>query len=229
MGLFDEIVCRYPLPGTKPEFVEEGHLFQTKDLGCDMSTYEITEDGRLVGWSEDYTGELDFYSSNVAGGGSGFQFTSNGEDAEWVNYVAKFVQGKIVSIEQVSYTRSIVLSSDEWEHRQNEPGCPNYKLPSPLLGHEVFVVWGGSTVEDGYSAKCVAETSRDICLEKSDGELETIQKALIRNIVFPNRDIAKACEDWEDNSETVVRQRMKAKLDAKRAARTEAERRSKDA
>lgn len=49
MGMFDNLVCKYPLPveGTN------GLLYQTKDTPSQMiSNYEIREDGTL--WEEDY-------------------------------------------------------------------------------------------------------------------------------------------------------------------------------
>lgn len=49
MGMFDEIVCNYPIPGEKL-----GAVYQTKDLVCAMEEYEITAEGRLIhrqcGW-----------------------------------------------------------------------------------------------------------------------------------------------------------------------------------
>ena len=42
MGLFDEVVSDYELPGW-PE--DEESMFQTKDLGCGMESYRITSDG----------------------------------------------------------------------------------------------------------------------------------------------------------------------------------------
>jgi len=47
MGMFDDIVCKYPLP--LPEdtkgYIPNG--FQTKDLDCGLDFYEIREDGTL--------------------------------------------------------------------------------------------------------------------------------------------------------------------------------------
>src|SRR5690348_10030584 len=48
MGMFDEVICEHPLPGTPPDFIEAGHPFQTKDLDCAMDVYQITADGRLM-------------------------------------------------------------------------------------------------------------------------------------------------------------------------------------
>jgi hypothetical protein len=48
MGMFDYVNCKYPLPFSGVE----GKLFQTKDLGSILDTYEIREDGSL--WGEVY-------------------------------------------------------------------------------------------------------------------------------------------------------------------------------
>ncbi len=74
MGLFDDLKCEYPLPGTNPEKADI--QFQTKDLSCEMRQYTITSDGRLVENSgrEDHnsiTATLNFYWSNVVASGPG--------------------------------------------------------------------------------------------------------------------------------------------------------------
>lgn len=47
MGMYDEIRCEYPLPGTGYR-VLPGHAFQTKDLECLLDRYTITAEGLLV-------------------------------------------------------------------------------------------------------------------------------------------------------------------------------------
>jgi hypothetical protein len=52
MGMYDDIVCKYPLPlpeDTKGYIAES---FQTKDLDCGLDSYEIREDGTL--WLREY-------------------------------------------------------------------------------------------------------------------------------------------------------------------------------
>ena len=47
MGMYDDVVCKYPLPlpaDTKGYFPES---FQTKDFDCALDLYEIREDGTL--------------------------------------------------------------------------------------------------------------------------------------------------------------------------------------
>lgn len=45
MGLYDEIHYEKPMPDG---YEAKDHIYQTKDLGCWMRNYEITEDGYLV-------------------------------------------------------------------------------------------------------------------------------------------------------------------------------------
>lgn len=46
MGMFDHVVCQYPLP----DLPEEGKewMFQTKDMECNLWTYTITRSGHLI-------------------------------------------------------------------------------------------------------------------------------------------------------------------------------------
>ena len=85
MGMFDYLICKYPLPRPEMQLCE----FQTKSFESALDLYEITADGRLVryewegdggpdasgrlgNWTEgkrmihpptfvDYTGEVRFY------------------------------------------------------------------------------------------------------------------------------------------------------------------------
>jgi hypothetical protein len=50
MGLYDSLLCKYPLPLPRTQDL----VFQTKDLGPTMDTYEILEDGTLVRCVMDY-------------------------------------------------------------------------------------------------------------------------------------------------------------------------------
>lgn len=52
MGMYDEVVCRYPLPGTPPSWATADHRYQSKSLECGMDLYEIRDDGSL--WVEEY-------------------------------------------------------------------------------------------------------------------------------------------------------------------------------
>lgn len=98
MGMFDHILCDYPLPDfpEDAQFDEEGIGWQTKSLDCTLSTYLVTGDGRLLRLKHPcqsphrvldiyYHGELDFY-------------TTYNCDQEWLHYKALFEDGQLVSI-----------------------------------------------------------------------------------------------------------------------------------
>lgn len=111
MGMFDEIVCEYPLP--RPEL--QHIVFQTKDLANALARNTITKDGRLrletweyiscedpaaffgfvlerVNWQEyyadDYHGDLEFYHWD--------------DDARClITFRARFTDGHLVSIKEM--------------------------------------------------------------------------------------------------------------------------------
>lgn len=45
MGMYDDIKCEVPLPD---DYTPKDGVFQTKDFDCELTTYTITKDGRLV-------------------------------------------------------------------------------------------------------------------------------------------------------------------------------------
>jgi len=101
MGMFDNVVCKYPLPDAGANSIR----FQTKDLECALWKYTITKEGRLLQQSHEleglhkkagseklvdmnYHGLLRFYGSNT-------------KESEWFEYTAKFTAGTLVSIERI--------------------------------------------------------------------------------------------------------------------------------
>lgn len=52
MGMYDYVVCRYPLPTAPPFWATPDQQYQSKSLQCRMDVYEIRDDGTL--WIEDY-------------------------------------------------------------------------------------------------------------------------------------------------------------------------------
>lgn len=57
MGMYDDIVCKYPLPLPEDTKGYTPQGFQTKDLECALDLYEIREDGTL--WLRDVEYEYD--------------------------------------------------------------------------------------------------------------------------------------------------------------------------
>ena len=107
MGMYDLVICRYPLPGTPPDFCASlDHQYQSKSLDCVMATHEITEAGELQqvgpGFLEKqdqpetvhFSGVLKFYDGNSTASAYGVSFTPNGEDREWVAYEATFLSDR---------------------------------------------------------------------------------------------------------------------------------------
>ena len=92
MGMFDWLICEYPLPG-KPFTTAPAHRFQTKSFDCTLSTFRITYDGRLVlhddaGSHVALTGTVNFYDY---------------EPGVWVRYAADFRDGYIQEARQVEF------------------------------------------------------------------------------------------------------------------------------
>lgn len=100
MGMFDEVEVQYPLPDGY-----EGHLFQTKDLDCQLDLYRISAAGALSkgSWDKDaqvwgnfqpvpFHGMLNFYITDPSG--------------KWREYCAKFTDGVLVEITAVLSARS---------------------------------------------------------------------------------------------------------------------------
>lgn len=152
MGMYDDIKCSYPLPGSPPDFIEQGHVFQTKDMDCCFSSYEITETGKLVlvkgsFWEElvgereelSYHGDITFYDGNIRAGGPEGLYTANGEDAVWIDYRARFNEGNLVSI--VELARDVgpakPLAECPWHKKASDseeiPKTPTFSVENPPL------------------------------------------------------------------------------------------------
>jgi len=109
MGMFDDIVCKRPLPGPKQPPDES---FQTKDFDCRMDHYTITAEGTLVkeGVEIPFHGLLNFYTYT--------------QDDWWFEYDAKFTDGKLVEIRVIEI----------YQQPDAGPGKPRsrvYVYPSP--------------------------------------------------------------------------------------------------
>ncbi len=106
MGMYDDIICKYPLPDPELQY----HVFQTKDLAQNMCRYSITSEGRLVlfPWMVDeisknskydmedpkiinFNGRLEFYTLIIV----------NKDEHKWYEYVARFTNGELLCIDKV--------------------------------------------------------------------------------------------------------------------------------
>ncbi len=210
MGMFDNVICDYPLPGTKPSFVEPGYLFQTKDLDNSLFTYIIGEDGELKLKShinvdgqteereepENFSGTLEFYNSNLVGGGPA-DYTSKGEDAERVTYEANFINGKITDIKQTEYTLGPALPISKMKlydiaKRPTAEEIKNWKAKTEksYLGKTLYRLWGGQT--EGYPVVIVAENKKQLVGTKPDGDFELISRGDFDRILYEDEATAKA-------------------------------------
>lgn len=105
MGMFDYVICNYPLPDGEDG---SGREFQTKDTDSQyLDRYEIRADGTLWfqrhpqgGMVQQYfTGPINFYSSNVtASGPNGCVTDAALTPATFWDYTALFQDGKVVKI-----------------------------------------------------------------------------------------------------------------------------------
>lgn len=229
MGMFDWISCDYPLPNEPPEFCRKpGYQFQTKDLGCTMAEYRITEAGRLVlvrrGWcdheeppvadiDQNIHGEVEFYSSNITGSGPGL-YTKNGEDAESVDYKAIFIHGQLHSILETERTKKLALpSSRQGVHTfrrsitDAEKAERKRREEELLVGRTVYRRRFISLEEHAYEPiRIVFETDRQWCGILEDGLMELIDRRLRDQMIFDSPEAGQAMdqdrkEEWNRGKE----------------------------
>lgn len=101
MGLFDEIVCEYPLPdGWVPP---PGTVFQTKDTEDQYLTrFTLDPKGKIRradGAALDHHGVLCFYTSNWSGSAPWGVMTSDDAPLWHAEYTALFDHGTMLKIE----------------------------------------------------------------------------------------------------------------------------------
>lgn len=96
MGLFDDVKVEFPLPDPAYQDLD----FQTKDFDCEMDTYLITADGKLIRntakvqlKNDEYVpiggniSEVDFH------GDFNFYTSLENQDLKWLEYKARFTEG----------------------------------------------------------------------------------------------------------------------------------------
>lgn len=197
MGMFDDIRCEYPLPGNPPKWAVD---FQTKDLECMLMQYTITVDGRLRegtegNYLEDFTGTVNFYTSNVVASGPG-AYTRNGEDAEQVEYCAVFVRGKLIEIIEVSHTQEPAIKREPIQYTaitHSERKERDERENESLIGRTMCLWWGGGG--DGYLVKVIAENAKEWLVQAADGTFEQVGRYQRDNCFFDSYEDGKRDKD----------------------------------
>lgn len=244
MGMFDNIKCSYPLPGDPPEFVREpGHVFQTKSLDDTLSLYEITTDGQLVDSKGSpvepgFTGVINFYDGNSVGGSHGFSFTPNGEDAEWVEYEAKFASGKLVDIAEITRSREPALPKavmddpeDDAADATDDDANQEDRSQEQLVGRTMFVDCLGldddyfrsdvTVVYDGPKEWCVLHPPGNPERPRhNDNRLEIIDRRMRDFKLFDSREAAQRARDGRQSKRDRTKTRYERLLAEQVARRT---------
>ncbi len=211
MGLYDTVICEYTIKGGLPDWVKK-HSFQTKDLECRMGEYRILADGSF---SETlWTGMLNFYTSNVVGSGPGI-YTEKGEDAEYLDCVAKIVGGRVageIEVERSSHKAWPVSKMSIYRTPTEEDvQRAKERRAEHLTGNRLYVLWGGQDV--GYWVNVVTENDKEICVaHEADskyhraGDFEIIRRYHRDHIFWDSETEAldrnkKRKEDWSRQRE----------------------------
>lgn len=233
MSMTDYITCKYQLPGDPPSFVRSpGYPFHTRDLSCTMAAYEITEDGHLEDSdghriASKFTGAIIFYGGNSVGLAQGFEFTRDGEDAESVEYRATFVDGRLREIVEKERTREPALPHVEMDWEPDEPETEaeiddEARQAEQLAGRAMFLLWGGSGIEDGATVKVVYDGVREWAVEHlgdvrfyRKGKLELIDRGMRDRILFDDRAAAEKSLDADAWRREAKRKRWAGMLAAR--------------
>jgi len=124
MGLFDEIVCEYPLPdGWTPP---PGTVFQTKDTDDQyLVRFTLGADGKIRRANGDvleHHGALEFYTSNWSGSAPWGVMTEDDTPLWHAEYVALFDHGTLLKIEgsREPDAGGRWISRDEWTRKSRE-------------------------------------------------------------------------------------------------------------
>lgn len=213
MGMYDYVVCRYPLPTAPPSWATDDQQYQSKSLDCRMAVYEIGEDGRLrqceAGAFESkfddapipFHGVLEFYHSNWCAAAYGMVFTPDGADHESVTYEATLVDGLVEGIVETERTREPSLSREIYQQLDAmfQGDKPVIDESEPEIGADMYVLWGSINrdLSRGYPAKLIAKTSRDWAFVGRNDKIETIDPHQLGNCLFHTKADAEAQRTWE--------------------------------
>lgn len=209
MGLFDYLsVPKIKLPGKPPSFIKDRHSFQTKSFDDPyMTTYEVTDQGTLLGAGQ-FTGEVDFYDSNIVGGGPGY-YTRNGEDAESVDYLAKFVDGMLVDIKETerelkpALPASLMHDNDAPRPTKDEIAKEEAEREASYVGKSLFLHWGSIGPSEGHYVTVVAEDDKNLCVKCADtGKMKLLSRWQFGSTLFLTKEddaahLAKRDASWK--------------------------------
>lgn len=127
MGMYDTIVCKYPLPiPDDPKGYTGSDDFQTKDLDLSLSNYTIDENGQLFvhrfegEWepgnkdADSFIGKLGYFkttkkwleqlNTTITVVFYDYQQSNNTDYDYFIEYEAVFVNGKITSVKLIEFT-----------------------------------------------------------------------------------------------------------------------------
>lgn len=226
MGMYDLIVCKYPLPGTPPEFCADSyHEYQSKSLQCLLDTYEIATTGelrRIAKWSRDdnpkeyepvkFQGVLEFYDDNLSATAGGVSFTRNGEDYEWVVYEATFVNGLVQSIVETERERHPALARhllDEIDARFRE-GEPEVTMTEPEIGQSLYLQWGGSA--PGFPVTLLAKTQKGWNVADAQGRITKLCPRDLGRLLFHSQEESDTHKAWREKTQDLRRAYLKGLL-----------------
>lgn len=115
MSMFDEVIIDYELPG-RPAYAVKEHRFQTKDFGCHLDLYRITEEGQLLyrqverEWTKDESSRIGGFYGIVSEQWIDTEFhgdlnvytldTTEQPYSGWVEYTIRFTHGKVEWVRQ---------------------------------------------------------------------------------------------------------------------------------
>lgn len=237
-GLYDTIICRYPLPGELPAFIEAGHRFQTKDLAYRLATYEITAEGRVLqthpgAWGDPepnwrpsdthHHGTLDFYTGNTAASGPGGIYTRDGSDSEFVEYRATFDRGQLVSIVETERTREPALPIARKMERErtqipttDDIATFEARQAESLVGRTMFFRYGSwDDSRPGDPVVVVAEGPKEWCVKLPDGGLKIIDRRSRDRLLWDSQEDERAAKKDRDDAYSAERAEYDAMVRAR--------------
>lgn len=101
MGMFDYVICEYPLPCDVPKEVSK-HQFQTKDLECELDRITIDKDGKMWRSLCAYDGKGSYDSPilmNYHGSLIFYTFLDDiNSEYNWWEFEANFNMGRLLNI-----------------------------------------------------------------------------------------------------------------------------------